>query len=481
MDQLKEVLGVLRRQHFWFIAPILLIVGLVGWMMANKRLTQEYEANKTKVQSYLSQMQSVSSQQPHPNPDYEAGMEQLIAQRRDNVRAAWERKWERQKQELKWPDDLPAEFVSIVDQMRPIEKVDVDRRPIPSLMRRTYQGFIKKMLPRLANRIGAKWEPSSMGRFGGFDGGGFRSEPRREPTEGIGEARAVEEEPILVLWDPRNQGLIDQRFDWGDNPPSTLEVLYAQEDLWVLTTLIEIIQRTNGDAMIRSQAAIKAIDYIQIGKDVTPPSQQGFKVIRPEPLGGEDSAADDSVAAAAEEPPVFGPDIIEGAAEPGVEGAALPDNIKLELVKNRYYDENYEPIADLQSSLVTVAKRIPVRMRLLMDQRKINALLVECANAPLTFEVRQLRFNPQGVTRSSLNEGMPSEGGFFSRSQAVKTLDDYQSLDRTVELFGIIYIFNPVDEAVLGGEARPVVAAADDTAALDSIDRRLRGQLVSSN
>ena len=184
MDQLKEILGVLRRQHFWFIAPILLIVGLVGWMMANKQLTQEYEANKSKVQSYISQMQSVSSQQPHPNTDYESGMEQLIAQRRDNVRAAWERKWERQKQELKWPDDLPPEFVSIVDQMRPIEKVDVDRRPIPSLMRRTYQGFIKEMLPRLAKRIGAQWEPSNMGRFGGFGGGDFRSEARATPTEG---------------------------------------------------------------------------------------------------------------------------------------------------------------------------------------------------------------------------------------------------------------------------------------------------------
>ena len=242
-------------------------------------------------------------------------------------------------------------------------------------------------------------------------------------------------------------------------------MLYAQEDLWVLTTLIEIIQRTNGDAMIRSQAAIKAIDFIQIGKDVTPPSQQGFNVVKPAPLGDPDAAADDTEPKS-EEPLVFGPDVVASSAEPAVDGATgASAESKLALVKNRYYDENYEPIADLQSSSVAVAKRIPVRLRLLMDQRQINKLLVECANAPLTFEVRQLRFNPQGIKRNGLNEGMPTEGSLFGRSQAVKSLEDYQSLDRTVELFGIIYIFNPVDEAVLGGEVRPVAAADDDTAA----------------
>jgi hypothetical protein len=286
-----------------------------------------------------------------------------------------------------------------------------------------------------------------------------------------------------VQWDPENQALLEKRFDWGSYAPTTLEVLYAQEDLWVLTTLIEIVERTNGNAMIRSQAAVKAIDFIQIGKDVDPPSRQGFSVVRPQPLGDADAGAE-TTPAAGEEPPLEPPpEGTEPPLEPGgdfVEGQAAPD-IKLDLVKNRYYDENYVPIADLPTlmSSVTVAKRIPVRMRLLMDQRQISKLLAECANAPLTFEVRQLRFNPQGVGRGGAGgEGVTTEGTFFSPQRNIKTLADYQSLDRTVELFGIVYIFNPVDEAVLGGQAPSETSPSDDSTASQPADRRSRGGVI---
>ena len=42
----------------------------------------------------------------------------------------------------------------------------------------------------------------------------------------------------------------------------------------------------------------------------------------------------------------------------------------------------------------------------------------------------------------------------------VKTLPEYRTFVRTVELFGIVYIFNPVDEAILGG-SQPDDLAAD--------------------
>jgi hypothetical protein len=479
MDQLKEILGVLKRQHFWFIAPLLLVIGLVGWMMANKQLTQEYERNKVTVNGYISQMQTVSRQQPHPNDEYKTGMEQLIEQRRDNVRAAWQRKWERQQKELKWPEDLPADFIRVVEGMRPIETVDVKSNNIIGPLRATYGSFIKEMLPRLAKRIGAKWQPARVGTVSGFSVGAFREGSRGEPRREVPAEGAVEEEPTIIDWNAKNQGEIQQRFDWGSRSPSTLEVLYAQEDLWVLTTLADIIQRTNGQAMTRSQAAIKGIEFIQLGKDVIPPSQQGFKVVRPQPLGGEDksSTEEDDAATSKEEKVDFGPDTVHSD-EAATSGDAQPaQNIDLDLVKNRYYNDKYEPIADLNSLMnsVAVAKRIPVRIRLLMDQRQIGKLLVECANAPLTFEVRQLRFNPQGVRAGLLGEAFAettvnTENALLTRAPAVKTLADYQSFDRTVELFGIIYIFNPVDEAILGGEktAESVAPEDDDTAARHS-------------
>jgi hypothetical protein len=488
MDQLKEFLGVVKRQHFWFIAPILLIVGVVGWIMATKKLSAEFDANSAAVQGYLSQMQQVTSRQPHPNDDYHTGMEQLIEQRRENVRSAWATKWERQKQQLRWPEQLNPQFLQKVENLRPIESVDLTKpeNDIPSYLRRDYNRFIKLVLPQLAQKIGAKWEPQRTGMVGG----GFRERAGESRGEG-GEGRAVVvEENYLVEWDSTNQGTLETRFDWGDSAPTTAEVLYAQEDLWVLTTVIEIIARTNGDAMTRSQAPIKKIDLIAIGKDVEPPASPdttGYHVIRPAPLktdegdGGDADAAADSSA----EPESSGPARPEGSSGDftgDFNAAAAPKNTVIDLVKNRYYDENYQPIADYDTlmSNVTVAKRIPVRLRVEMDQRKINELLVQCANAPLTFEVRQIQINPQITKQGQFGgggEGMRFEGGtMMGGGGRTRELEDYQSLSRVVELFGIIYIFNPVAEDVLGGErgggSDAPVADEESTAGMPA-DRRL--------
>ena len=37
MDQLREFIGLLKRQHFWFLAPILLAMGLAGWWLSSKK------------------------------------------------------------------------------------------------------------------------------------------------------------------------------------------------------------------------------------------------------------------------------------------------------------------------------------------------------------------------------------------------------------------------------------------------------------
>ena len=252
---------------------------------------------------------------------------------------------------------------------------------------------------------------------------------------------------------------MEARFSWT-GAPTTKEVLYAQEDLWVLMNLIDIIKRTNGDAIVRSQTPIKEIQDIQLGKDVVPPSKLDYKVVRPAslPVEGEEAPADGQA------PVTTGPDKISTPAD-NIAGAP-PVAIDLELVKNRYYDENYEPIADQETLLayVKVAKRIPVRMRLVMDERMLNKLLVECANAPMTFEVRQFRFNPPDANDVMGGGGGSTDLGGPLRSRTLKA-NEYLSFDRTVELFGIIYVFNPVSEPVLKGEQGGTLPAPADASA----------------
>jgi hypothetical protein len=91
---------------------------------------------------------------------------------------------------------------------------------------------------------------------------------------------------------------------------------------------------------------------------------------------------------------------------------------------------------------------MPVFMELIVDEREIPKLLVECANSPLPVEVNQLRVNPTKGTETKTP--IPGQDiGAGARS----------SYDVPVEICGIIYIYNPPDTAKLGTGAAPAADA----------------------
>ena len=86
---------------------------------------------------------------------------------------------------------------------------------------------------------------------------------------------------------------------------------------------------------------------------------------------------------------------------------------------------------------------MPVYMKVVIDEREIERLLVECGNSPLTVEVRQLRMLP----RTSTPRGAGAEYGTGAGGN-----DAPNPYLRPVELYGIISIYNPVNRASLGFE-----------------------------
>jgi hypothetical protein len=195
-----------------------------------------------------------------------------------------------------------------------------------------------------------------------------------------------------------------------------------------------------------------------------------------------------------------------------------------------------------EDAFLAVAKRMPVRIRVLMDSRKISNLLVACANAKLTFEVHQLRLNPPvhapmgfgglggtgyggsgyggtgygagpggaagplgAAATETPSSGYPPSGssgyppsgyassptgyGSSSRSAYGSGYGGYgggyddpygeqpdETYDRPVELFGIVYIFNPVDRSKLGSEpggTDPATATGDEVASTTRVGRGL--------
>jgi hypothetical protein len=196
---------------------------------------------------------------------------------------------------------------------------------------------------------------------------------------------------------------------------------------------------------------------------------------------------------------------------------------------NRYVDLQYEPLTAAQirsafdsnnpeDAFLMVAKRVPVRMRLKVDQRKLPRLIAECGNASMQLEVRQVRINTrsgstarQGAagggggmgdmsTMGGMMPGMgemgdmggmtPDMGGMMGGDMGGmmggmmggsgmmgsgmmggaggRGLSDDSPFDVDVELYGIMYIYNPVDREKLGKKldepgANGTLAPSSDT------------------
>ena len=90
--------------------------------------------------------------------------------------------------------------------------------------------------------------------------------------------------------------------------------------------------------------------------------------------------------------------------------------------EGRYVDRDYKPIPaqtlrtaivsdaqNEQEAYLLVAKRIPIRMGLTVDQRRLNRLIAACGTSKLMVEVRQVRFNRQSGAGSG-GGGMGGSG-----------------------------------------------------------------------
>ena len=90
-----------------------------------------------------------------------------------------------------------------------------------------------------------------------------------EASERPGDEGSAPEKPRwtgIVYWDTADKTL-DRFKKWEKNMPSTLDVMVAQEDLWVYEALLRIIKNTNERAKDHKHANIKRIAALEIGDE----------------------------------------------------------------------------------------------------------------------------------------------------------------------------------------------------------------------
>lgn len=389
-----------------------------------------------------------------------------------------------------------------------------------------------------------RWDPdnyeqedrvSGGGGLGGMDGGMDGGLGGGFEGLGGGETSINEDESrFAVIWSETNQKLwqdkltqFQGRDDHGkeSNDPTPLQCYMLQQDLWLLEAMFRIIKDLNGDSVSTDTSAIKQIDHIAIGREgnaklgklhpvdgrmgpqasASDDDDSGGADPMNDPMGGlggldggdsshekhfteDDQPQDDGFGGGGMGPSGMGGD---GDGEGDEEAAA----VKYPPFHEMYVDKKLEPIpAEEVLAAVTgdkipenhlellIAKRVPVRVGLKMDERKIADFMAACANSPFAFEIQQVRINRHleggefieiaggGGTGGGMGGGL--EGGFggglgglggfeggmgggaggesttanFDKVEPVATRTNF---DVRVEFFGIVKIYNPVREDLL--------------------------------
>jgi hypothetical protein len=355
MDQVKTYLAVLKKHHFWPLSVVIVLIGLYAWKSGAAHYDQLYAAGSSQLNSLFSDVNGVASNQPHPNQFFVAEVKNLNTQQLKDVKAAWQKLYDHQKQLLTWRQEYAA-----IGNLKP----DAE---IPHDLRENFWNYFKYEVPKLFDVISIREDPKAATAAAVKSGLG-QTAPGSAPPDAKAEAAAPADEATpngTVVWLQADRDKILNTYRWSQ-VPRTQQVRFAQEDYWVYQALLNIIKNTNGNVTDPRNVAIKKIEALDIAQAVPPPNRFAFPLPEGCVAGGE----------VAQTPP----------AKTGREGPTDE-----ELANGRYVsaDGTALPAPDATAQY----KLMPIRMRFIMDQRRLPDLLVACANSPLPVEVQQVQFN----------------------------------------------------------------------------------------
>jgi hypothetical protein len=521
MEQLIPLIDFVKKNHFWLICGTVAIASIVTWYLAAGSLHQQRTKWQGEIDGRMSAAnniiktgaEGIETPVAHPNEYSQKGMEGEIDKASTALLKAWKMRREAQEDVLVWPDVSNKDFLDLFTTLQPAEKF-IDQLVSPEVnldtSLRVYQAEIPDRMDEICKIIGTKWEH------------GKRAEKEKEAAEKkssrVGDdapsAAGIEEidsAPGVVKWNESNQELWNQKLTEfkgrdGQNSmggvPTPIQVIALQQDLWLLEAMYNIIKDVNGEADANDLAVIKRIDHVVFGREAR--KQLGTL-----------SAPDSQLAPSGTKVKNTGIPT-EGRGTSGAFGTGRQRLAKGEFDVNpgagfekygpfhgRYVNADFSPIPakDLYDALnsetlpkdnleLLVAKRVPVRIAVRMNNEKIDDFIAACANSDFAFEVKQVRIgkksweeiqlagikedenaandrNDEIVRGESMGSGggggmnlseetgeNSSSGGGSDAAEEARPPHLRTTLDVNVEFFGIVKIYNPVDEEVILGKKK---------------------------
>ncbi|MEZ6093063.1 MAG: hypothetical protein R3C03_02325 [Pirellulaceae bacterium] len=524
----------LKKNWFWITCGLLAVTmaGIWYWQTSQLKASQisneqMIDKNTKDAQAVMSKTAELDGQEgtpsAHPNPITEEGMKEEISASAEALIKAWEMRFQAQESIAQWPDEVKKnrDFVRTFKAIGLPESYRPDQLPNTNSLLNIYRTQVKNRMANLCERYRVDWQagPKEKPQIQ------TNSSEKADPLKAI-------QKPV-VNWEIDNQNLWNfkitdfKREGNKSDTPTAFQVFALQQDLWLLEAVFRVIEDVNGQADANDLASIKDIVHIVFGRDAQ--AKLGSIMDRDKSLI---SASVLGKAKAQSEAP-SGPrserdrnrdranqvdkTVLKTTLYPP--GSPSADLVLLTPFHNRYVDRDLNPIpiSDLQAALTKqdleaknlesiVAKRVPFRLALRMDENKIPDLIAafnsqsggslggdinaegsepnqENASkiSGFNFELLQVRINRQndyGKLEENANsdsdgkrnrpaagtgggaggatglEGNGDSGaGAASGPVAAKNIELRKSFDVDVEFYGVVKIYNPVNYARLRGDS----------------------------
>ena len=507
MDQAKVAWEAVKRYQFWVLLGVVVVGGLGTAFYTRSNMAQDVETRQRAIESSFSKLKTIITNGEHPNPEVIDDVRNKTKLQDTKSEAAWALLRDQQKRENELPKTLTPEFKAAFEVVELLSHREYQRGSVPgpeqtdkvlatlglpperrALLRAVlsnggeldrnklaeYQNFIGDHLLQLFSEGVKVRQTVEVAAPAGTDPIGVAAPPTGTEREN----RETTRKEGLVEWDEAKRKRILDRFHW-DNPPTTEEVLLAQEDLWVYEALLDVVIWTNAvseQVVDGEKVAVLPTDYrdckvarivdLKIGSSVL--LEQGQS--RPSATAGRPGAGGASPGRPG-----------EGPSGDAVESSAAGEGIS-PLEANRYINESFEALAAGDEHPIPQFKMMPVRMVLLVDQTAITKLLTLCANSSMPIEVRRFAIRPEagtvftiqtsedGERRGTSHGGNPwattTGGNTGNTGEAVVEGSRYVP----ISIEGIITIYNPPEFGdAAPGETAPGPAAPDPEPPTDPV------------
>lgn len=485
-DNLQRYLKPVIKYHFWWLAILMPLVLVPLAFTADARLIGQISKQRQEVETKLESVERLAraganglDEFGHPQPEWANQIESTTEQRRKQVLQQWRAFWDKQQGLRVWPEELRLDFIDRIKRLEPGDSLT------PRFVER-YQNTIRRVVRKLPARLDAAEEMLAADGAPG-SGVGRRFNPVTEPGQ-FGDG--LDSNDIVrhtVTWNPTDQSALYAGFNW-QKPPSTTQILVAQEELWAYEALCDAIAASNAGATGSHNATIATIDQLAVGYRAAQSAASGQGGGRVERLQtttsgemgmgmdtgmGMDMGMDGATAGPLPNPRFSGGNqpmgMTMGGEFPG-DDFGISDESGDDALRNWIYvDASGTPLPaeEIESSPDTkLAHLVPFVVRGRVDQRKLDLLLRTLATWSVPIDVRQVRINPNS---SSGMAGMdqPIMAGRMMGNPLSGPGDrnpngtSVRRYDLTVELRGMIALATRPNPEFLG-----LTDVADDSASL---------------